>query len=175
MALIKCEECGQEISDKASSCPHCGAPVQNQAEPDLNEKTFETTNKVFMMIVVAVVLFFAFGMLRVYTGSGIGMKIVTKDSFSFTDTFVNLDDDVFGKPRIFFANEHPAVKRQLEKMGILETDEQLQERVEAEMKIKQEEIMREVEAQQAETMRQIEEQQAKAMRDYERQMRQLGY
>ena len=24
MALIKCKECGNEISDKASSCPKCG-------------------------------------------------------------------------------------------------------------------------------------------------------
>lgn len=28
MALIACTECGQEISDKAISCPKCGAPVQ---------------------------------------------------------------------------------------------------------------------------------------------------
>lgn len=28
MALIKCSECGKEISDKASSCPHCGCPVE---------------------------------------------------------------------------------------------------------------------------------------------------
>jgi hypothetical protein len=27
LALIKCSECGREISDKASSCPHCGCPV----------------------------------------------------------------------------------------------------------------------------------------------------
>ena len=27
MALIKCSECGKEISDKASACPHCGCPV----------------------------------------------------------------------------------------------------------------------------------------------------
>ena len=27
MALIKCTECGREISDKAGNCPHCGAPV----------------------------------------------------------------------------------------------------------------------------------------------------
>ena len=26
MALIKSYECGKEISDKAPSCPHCGAP-----------------------------------------------------------------------------------------------------------------------------------------------------
>lgn len=28
MALIKCKECGKEISDKATACPHCGCPVQ---------------------------------------------------------------------------------------------------------------------------------------------------
>ena len=27
MALIKCSECGREISDKAEACPGCGAPV----------------------------------------------------------------------------------------------------------------------------------------------------
>ena len=27
MALIKCEECGQEISDKATTCPSCGCPI----------------------------------------------------------------------------------------------------------------------------------------------------
>lgn len=27
MALIKCPECGREISDKAQSCPHCGNPI----------------------------------------------------------------------------------------------------------------------------------------------------
>ena len=29
MALINCSECGKEISDKATSCPHCGAPTSN--------------------------------------------------------------------------------------------------------------------------------------------------
>ena len=27
MALINCKECGKEISDTATVCPHCGAPV----------------------------------------------------------------------------------------------------------------------------------------------------
>lgn len=27
MALIKCPECGREISDKAASCPNCGVPI----------------------------------------------------------------------------------------------------------------------------------------------------
>ena len=27
MAMIKCPECGREISDKAAACPGCGAPI----------------------------------------------------------------------------------------------------------------------------------------------------
>ena len=27
MALVNCSECGTQISDKAATCPHCGAPV----------------------------------------------------------------------------------------------------------------------------------------------------
>lgn len=30
MALINCKECGKEISDQASACPNCGAPVIGQ-------------------------------------------------------------------------------------------------------------------------------------------------
>ena len=32
MALIKCSECGREISDKAAACPGCGAPVSPSGE-----------------------------------------------------------------------------------------------------------------------------------------------
>ena len=27
MALIKCDECGRDVSDKAESCPNCGNPI----------------------------------------------------------------------------------------------------------------------------------------------------
>ncbi len=29
MALIKCPECSEEISDKAEACPYCGFPISN--------------------------------------------------------------------------------------------------------------------------------------------------
>ena len=36
MSLIKCSECGKEISDKAGICPHCGCPIKivpNSVQP----------------------------------------------------------------------------------------------------------------------------------------------
>lgn len=32
MALIKCQECGKEISSKAQACPNCGCPVEASSE-----------------------------------------------------------------------------------------------------------------------------------------------
>ena len=29
MAMIKCTECGKEMSDKASVCPNCGCPIED--------------------------------------------------------------------------------------------------------------------------------------------------
>ena len=34
MALIACEECKREISDRAAACPHCGCPIAREpSEP----------------------------------------------------------------------------------------------------------------------------------------------
>ncbi len=48
MALIECYECNGKVSDKASACPHCGAPVQVHQESANNPaegKTAEATQK----------------------------------------------------------------------------------------------------------------------------------
>ena len=31
MALIKCSECGKEVSDKAATCPNCGCPISQMS------------------------------------------------------------------------------------------------------------------------------------------------
>lgn len=33
MAMTHCRECGKDISDQASACPHCGAPRVAAAQP----------------------------------------------------------------------------------------------------------------------------------------------
>lgn len=42
MALIKCSECGKEISDKAASCPNCGCPAQYQVNAQKNTSNEST-------------------------------------------------------------------------------------------------------------------------------------
>ena len=32
MALVKCGECGSEVSDKATACPKCGNPIAAAAD-----------------------------------------------------------------------------------------------------------------------------------------------
>ena len=51
MALIKCNECGKEVSSKAGKCPNCGAPVE-----DPNLKWYQKNSKGtigFMFIAIA--------------------------------------------------------------------------------------------------------------------------
>ncbi len=38
MAIIKCNECDREISDKAISCPHCGYPLNENETEQINNK-----------------------------------------------------------------------------------------------------------------------------------------
>lgn len=41
MALIKCPECGKEISDKAEKCPSCGYPITGEKETKVNAEVAE--------------------------------------------------------------------------------------------------------------------------------------
>lgn len=55
MALIKCNECGEKVSDKASSCPHCGNPLK--IEEIYNNKEYNiVTVKCNLIIIITLCL-----------------------------------------------------------------------------------------------------------------------
>lgn len=65
MAMIKCPECGKEISDKASNCPSCGYPIENQKiqvssnvleQPFIDRKSKKLNKKNILIIAVIVVM-----------------------------------------------------------------------------------------------------------------------
>ena len=52
MAIVKCKECGAEVSDKAEICPQCGAPIL--------QKTSRTLF-IFMLTVIFLIVFIVLG------------------------------------------------------------------------------------------------------------------
>ena len=72
MALINCPECSKEISDKASSCPFCGCPVNSKNKPQ-EVKVIAAPNKegcflqtlnigcmIGAVVIIITILFFIF-------------------------------------------------------------------------------------------------------------------
>lgn len=67
MALINCDDCGKEVSTKASSCPNCGAPIANQTTKPIKKK------KSFFgrLIKWTLIVFVALTALGMYLGSNL--------------------------------------------------------------------------------------------------------
>lgn len=58
MALIKCPECGQEISDTAKSCPHCGYKTKKSINPETIAKCIRITSILICIGIAMVVIGF---------------------------------------------------------------------------------------------------------------------
>ena len=66
MALIKCTECGKEISDKATICPNCGCPLDNDDTPktetmptNISVPAKKTKKTAFVIIIIGIVAILA--------------------------------------------------------------------------------------------------------------------
>jgi len=72
MALISCSECGKEVSDKAASCPNCGAPIAGEPSVSLNSQSHAKVTRTgakwegmgFILIVI--------GLIMAIAGQGVG-------------------------------------------------------------------------------------------------------
>lgn len=51
MALIKCPECGKEVSDKAGKCPNCGCILEREKGMKVEKKEQKKSNKIVLLIV----------------------------------------------------------------------------------------------------------------------------
>ena len=89
MALVKCPLCGENISDKAATCPHCGYVVrviEEQAIQHNPQRRSRHWGKLFLIVVVALTAFFAWNTIkqnenynaeykeRIYQKSGIKLR-----------------------------------------------------------------------------------------------------
>ncbi len=70
MALINCSECSTEVSDKAESCPKCGAPISGAREAiaaGAQIKTVQETSKKFKLQTLISVSLIIVGIVWLFT------------------------------------------------------------------------------------------------------------
>ena len=60
MALIRCPECGKQISSKAKACPHCGFPLDDVIKPNEEELVIEPLLERKKSSIVASIFLFLF-------------------------------------------------------------------------------------------------------------------
>ena len=54
MAMIKCPECGTEVSDKAEKCPKCAYPIQSTQTEEKTQTIQQTSKKLKKHIIFSV-------------------------------------------------------------------------------------------------------------------------
>ncbi len=81
MALIKCNECGKDVSEKAESCPNCGAPVEVKAKSfrlSKSEKKGGCISSFIKLIGIGLLCMFIYVMFIADSGNKMG-GIVSSD------------------------------------------------------------------------------------------------
>ena len=94
--LVKCQECGKEISDQATSCPNCGCPITT------TEKPKKKKGSCIWILVIVVVLFLIFA---AALGNSLNeeekKESYTKEEFTteldYRDCLVHPDDHIGDK------------------------------------------------------------------------------
>ena len=90
MALKKSKEYKDQISSKAETCPHCGAPIKGRTAKK-TRKWYERTS--VTLCVAAGLIIVGFGFIHVITGVlspfELPFDIVLKESFGYRETFIN--------------------------------------------------------------------------------------
>lgn len=144
MALIKCADCGKEISDKAPSCPQCGAPQtvvdhqegtaqptpesKKEAESNQNETKDKTNKNPYLKWIVLIAVILGLALPFHYVPSQLTM--FPKNSLTFSYTIITKDDinDIIDRynDASFFQkqamNNEPFIRKLMEKGILVEID-----------------------------------------------------
>lgn len=86
-ALIDCEDCGSQVSRRATSCPRCGAPIIH-AGFNPRPRTIEQTSKEWKLGMLLGFSAAAFGMLLGCAGVELGWFIFILGSLTFVGSRV---------------------------------------------------------------------------------------
>ena len=57
MALVKCTECGKEVSENAMSCPNCGNPIKQRVLQTKAAESRKSIKKLLWGVGIAIIVF----------------------------------------------------------------------------------------------------------------------
>ena len=133
--FVFCKDCGREISSKAERCPICGAPTAaTRAKQHIREhikRRKKWRGKVYAaaLTTAAAVVVIGLGFVHVISGSNLPTpRIVRKDSFSYSETFISVDK-ITGMPWVFAKAKYPIGCKVLQHKGHIESNEEFQRRI----------------------------------------------
>lgn len=89
MALIKCPECGKEVSDKAPTCIHCGYPLSQRKEKQLYKITLPPFEEIKQKAAIAARITADIQKVQLYEITDLLLKrqqVVVQDGLSFEQT-----------------------------------------------------------------------------------------
>lgn len=64
MDLIKCKECGKELSSKAEICPNCGVKIKKKGFKGFVYKSFKFFEIIGVLIVIVLIAYFGYSFIK---------------------------------------------------------------------------------------------------------------
>jgi tetratricopeptide (TPR) repeat protein len=129
MASSKRKECKEQVSKKAETCPHCGAPLKGQ-KVKKPKKWHERTS--VTLCIAAGLIIFGFGFIHVITGVvspfDLPFDIVLKESFGYRETFINAEI-IKALPYAAAKKKYPISCKALQDRGYIESGNVFEARV----------------------------------------------
>jgi hypothetical protein len=137
--LFSNKQTDASIANKFKRCPHCG-DINNTIDDvvckscgkSLWTKQSYVSFRMIAFVVLLVSGIFATGKLHLVIGGNIGIRVLPKIAFSFSETVINLDV-IGGLPYIVAISKYPLSVRALERSGIVESLEERQRKVQNEI------------------------------------------
>jgi ribosomal protein L40E len=133
--FVICRDCGRQISSRAERCPGCGAPTaatkakQHIRENVKRRRKWRVELCGAVLVIAATLVIVSLGFVHVISGSNLpSRRIVLKDSFGYSETFINIDK-ITGMPWVFAKARYPIGCKVLQDRGHIETDEAFLRRI----------------------------------------------
>ena len=96
------------------------------------KKPIWTSNLIILLVIITITVVIFLGNFHIITGGGVGLKVAKRDSFGFTESFIDVNA-ITGMPWIAAQYRYPYGCRVLAREGIIESNDEFKKRITRDM------------------------------------------